>query len=325
VLPDPEFKNTASPAGMVVRRQTFERLLAFLSESCDVLTLSGDAPDWQGRSTRSRIAVTFDDGWKDTAEIALPLLEKYSIPATVFVCPGLTGKVSPFWPEQITRAWRAAAQNEILAPKFAAKCNSLFPANTVGSYGEEEDGLDELIAGMKDLPSSKRDSLVRELSDLTAEDSAICEPPILEATMTWEETKAIRGNGMQIGSHSQHHEILTRLTLDPARSVIADSKRAIESHLGHPCLMFAYPNGSWSVEIRGLVVQQGYTQAFVNSPGVWSSKTDPWLIPRVNLWEGSLTDGTGNFSSLVFRYTTFWRAYRAEARKRKNKSAGPAS
>jgi len=178
---------------------------------------------------------------------------------------------------------------------------------------------------MKDLPSSKRDALVRELLDLTANDSENSEPPILEATMTWEETKAMGKKGTHIGSHTQHHEILPRLTLDQARSEITDSKRAIESRLGHPCLMFAYPNGSWSAGIRELVVQQGYKQAFVNSPGVWTSKADSWLIPRVNLWEGSLTDSSGNFSSLVFQYTTFWRAYRAEARKRRNTSAGSAS
>jgi peptidoglycan/xylan/chitin deacetylase (PgdA/CDA1 family) len=106
------------------------------------------------------------------------------------------------------------------------------------------------------------------------------------------------------------------LRAEEVKCELAESKRAIEERLGSPCLHFAYPNGSWSAPVREQVVQQGYSQAFVNSPGVWTAETDPWLIPRVNLWEGSLLGITGKFSPVVFQYTAFWRSYRATRRVR---------
>jgi peptidoglycan/xylan/chitin deacetylase (PgdA/CDA1 family) len=47
------------------------------------------------------IAVTFDDGYADNLYTAKPLLEKYEIPATVFVCTGYTGK--EFWWDELER------------------------------------------------------------------------------------------------------------------------------------------------------------------------------------------------------------------------------
>jgi len=317
VLADPEFTNTDSPAGMVVRRRTFEKLLAFLRENCDVLALSGESPDFKNKSSRPRIAITFDDGWKDTMAVAHPLAVKYGLPIAIFICPGLIGKPSPFWPEQVCRAWRTAAQDLALSAKFSSACRALLPREIPLPSDEGPSGLDRLIAALKSLTATKRDALVRQLWALATENSATLEVPMLEATMTWDESKAIAQLGARIGSHTQHHEILTRLPLDQARREIADSKLAIESQLGLACLMFAYPNGSWSEEVRDLVLQQGYVQAFINTPGIWKSDTDLWQIPRVNIWEGSLTNASGNFSSIVFQYTTFWRAYRADSKKRR--------
>lgn len=324
VLPDPEFNSTLSPAGMVIRRKTFEQLLIFLKKNCILLPLVEGGPDWQGKSSRPRVAITFDDGWKDTAEIASPLLNKYDIPAAVFVCPGLAGSGLPFWPEQITRAWRSAAENKDVSGELALTCSSLLPEYTTFPINDEGSGLDKIIGTLKELPPEKRSALVRRLSVLTADSSCAPEASQLDATMTWQETTALEKCGIQIGSHTQHHEILTRLTLDHARREIADSKLAIESHLGRPCSMFAYPNGSWSLEVRELVSREGFQRAFVNSPGIWTSHTHPMAIPRVNIWEGSLIDLTNAFSSLAFQYTVFWRSYRAGSRERQSNMASVA-
>jgi peptidoglycan/xylan/chitin deacetylase (PgdA/CDA1 family) len=133
--------------------------------------------------------------------------------------------------------------------------------------------------------------------------------------MTWQDASALSVNGNSIGSHTFSHEILTGLALNEAREEINKSKSAIEAKLGGECKMFAYPNGSWSAEVRNLVAQVRYTQAFINHPGIWKPETDPWVIPRVNVWEGSLTSSNGCFSAPVFQYAVFWRAYRESLRR----------
>ena len=47
------------------------------------------------------IAITFDDGYADNMYQAVPILEKYKIPATIFVCTGYSGK--EFWWDELER------------------------------------------------------------------------------------------------------------------------------------------------------------------------------------------------------------------------------
>lgn len=323
VLEDLDFKNTDSPASLVVRRQTFEQFLAFLRKNYEILALFGESPDWQRRSSRPFLAVTFDDGWKDTAEIAHPLAKKYDIPITVFICPGLMDKATPFWPERVSRAWRAAARSRAESLKFSSICSASLSGRAFSPFEDTGNSLDRLIASLKDIPPAKRNTLVQQLSTLARENCVSSEGDRLERTMTWEESWAIERTSGQIGSHTQHHEILTRLSPDQVLREISDAKLAIESNLDHDCRMFAYPNGSWSADVRNLVVQQGHGQAFINTPGIWEKETDPWLIPRVNIWEGSLTGPSGSFSQIVFQYTAFWRAYRTGSKKRDQESKVP--
>jgi peptidoglycan/xylan/chitin deacetylase (PgdA/CDA1 family) len=307
VLEDLEFDRSDSPQGMVVRCRTFEQFLLYIKENFDLIALSGDSPTWSQAESRPRIALTFDDGWKDTSELAHPLLIKHQVPITLFVCPGLLGLLSPFWPEVVCRGWKAAKQSEAASHHFSAICAQSGIAWRPNLATRES--LEGLIALAKALPPKKRDTLVQGLRNFADQYAGNGKVSPLEATMTWEGTEAMLHAGVRIGSHTQNHEILTGLELEHARQEIRKSKAAIESRLGTSCLMFAYPNGSWSQAVRDLVESEKYSQAFINSPGIWNRQTDPLLIPRVNLWEGSLTGASGKFSPIVFAYSVFWRAF----------------
>jgi peptidoglycan/xylan/chitin deacetylase (PgdA/CDA1 family) len=314
VLPRPEFEMTHSPPGMVVRQETFDALLSYLRANCEIVALSGDAPDWKSSSKRPRVAVTFDDGWKDTSEIASRITSKYGIPITVFVCPGLAGQEAPFWPEKVSQAWFSAASSSTESEVFSAVCGEMLEGNRFRpSPGQSPEAL---LRALKELPSQARCILVKRLTAISEKRECVTVPPSsLERTMTWQDASALSVNGNSIGSHTFSHEILTGLALNEAREEINKSKSAIEAELGGECKMFAYPNGSWSAEVRNLVAQVRYTQAFINHPGIWKLETDPWVIPRVNVWEGSLTSSNGCFSAPVFQYAVFWRAYRESLRR----------
>jgi peptidoglycan/xylan/chitin deacetylase (PgdA/CDA1 family) len=316
VLEDADFDQSDSPLGMMVRRRTFERFVEYLKKNFEVIALSGNSPNWSYRASRPRIAVTFDDGWMDTFGLAHPLLKKHQVPITVFVCPALAGLSSPFWPESVSRAWKAATQSPSARASFSVICTR------AGLTGESDpgsptgDGLEQFIAFVKDLPSKDRDLLVQQLRVFAGQQGMDKKISPLEASLTWEDTQALCSAGVQIGSHTQRHEILTRIPLDQAKLEIGDSKIAIESRLGVQCPIFAYPNGSWCPVVRELVEKHGYSHAFINAPGIWNQQTDPWLIPRTNLWEGSLTDAFGEFSSVAFEYSVIWRAFIADCRRR---------
>ena len=49
-------------------------------------------------------AVTFDDGYRDNYECAFPILQRYRIPATIFLTTGVIDSGEPLWFEQLAEA-----------------------------------------------------------------------------------------------------------------------------------------------------------------------------------------------------------------------------
>src|SRR5258708_1690179 len=74
------------PFDMCVEPERFEQQLAALSRVADFVPLSAIASGLRrGRRERPVVALTFDDGYADNLHGALPLLERYGAPATVFI------------------------------------------------------------------------------------------------------------------------------------------------------------------------------------------------------------------------------------------------
>jgi peptidoglycan/xylan/chitin deacetylase (PgdA/CDA1 family) len=97
--------------------------------------------------------------------------------------------------------------------------------------------------------------------------------------------------------------------LAQAEEEITGSRERIEQKMGKPCLLFSYPNGDCSGDVRKLVQQAGYECAFLNQDaGVWTRDCDPYLVPRVNVCEYHLVDAKGRFSPLIFEYAVVWNA-----------------
>ncbi len=92
VQPDDRFP---SPSGVNLPPEIFERHLAYLQGSYAAVTLR-ELLFHPPRNGRPPLAVTFDDGYRDTAEIAYPLLKKYSIPATFFLTVSMVNQAWPF-------------------------------------------------------------------------------------------------------------------------------------------------------------------------------------------------------------------------------------
>ena len=66
----------------------FERQLQWLSRWRRVVPLE----ETLGTTTRRSVAITFDDGYRDNLTVALPLLEKFQLPMTLFVVAGFVGR-----------------------------------------------------------------------------------------------------------------------------------------------------------------------------------------------------------------------------------------
>jgi peptidoglycan/xylan/chitin deacetylase (PgdA/CDA1 family) len=283
VFTESEMQQTASLAGMIVRRESFAGFLKYAAEACQFVDLSV-APDWRP-SGKLKLAITFDDGWSDNATTAYPLACRYRAPMLIFIAPTKMGAQLPFWPERT-----AAALDHGPSPSGTAP---------------NSDYIEQAIQELKGLPAAERE---RRVAQMTAT-GALYSSASVDTTMTWEEVAELRAGGVSFGSHTSTHEILTVIPLAQAEQEITSSRRLIEEKLNAPCALFSYPNGDCSEQVRRLVASSGYRLAFLNQdPGVWTQECDPYLIPRVNVCEYHLVDAKGSFSPLIFDYAVVWSA-----------------
>lgn len=286
VLAEEELRQTASLPGMIVQTQTFDCFLEYLRKQCDIVDLAR-GPDWRQRS-KLKIAVTFDDGWSDSATAAYPLARRHNVPITIFIVPRRTGVALPFWPEQ------AGAVLGLSTPAAGA--------------AEGREGIERVIEELKGLTAKERKLHMERI--LLERSGARSSAPV-DKTMSWDQIFQLRVGGVTFGSHTSTHEILTSIPVEQAQVEIAGSRALIEKQIGVRCSLFSYPNGNCSQAVRDLVARAGYRFAFLNqSPGVWTESCDRFRIPRVNVCEYHLVDAQGTFSPLIFDYAVVWKAAR---------------
>jgi peptidoglycan/xylan/chitin deacetylase (PgdA/CDA1 family) len=279
VLDDNEFKTTSSLPGIVVRAGTFAALCRYLHRHCTPVDACG-ITGLTGCTDRPRTAVTFDDGWSDNGIIAANLLHAFSIPATIFICPGLMGRIFPFWPEQAVAARSA-------------------------HYDQPPDANGGFIESLKARLPAEREAILATLPPV--DEAALASREPLNATLSWADVPPLLARAFSVGSHTYSHQILTQLPLEQMRDELELSRTAIEAQLGQPCTSFAYPNGNHSAGVQEAVRKAGYDLAFTTDEGLWTAGCSPLAIPRVNISEARITGPFGGFSRAMFEYYVFWR------------------
>jgi peptidoglycan/xylan/chitin deacetylase (PgdA/CDA1 family) len=305
VLTDAAYAGTNSPDGMLLRQDTFSKLVSLLDRKHELVSASTNCLQTIP-SRKSKVAITFDDGWEDSVSATTSAKDGRTIPATVFICPEKMGMIRPFWPEQVISILAAAKRsNDSRRVKDFLRQEMSVAA---GSDDSELPQQELVLNAFKFLAPIKRDQQIRKLREM----AEACEDMIddVDRTMTWFDVTFLAGKGVSFGSHTSSHEILTSITQREAAEELSRSKLAISRSLQKECFMFAYPNGSFSTESKHLVAEAGYRYAFTTEPGIWVSTTDPYAIPRTNVWEGKVVGPCRTFSPALFEYEVIWKSFR---------------
>jgi peptidoglycan/xylan/chitin deacetylase (PgdA/CDA1 family) len=285
VLGDPDYRRTNSLPDIVVRARTFRALVAHVVRRYELVDLLEAQPGKP--SNKVRVAFTFDDGWSDNHAVAFPIAREYGAPLTVFLCPGLIDRNSPFWPEQVVALTRAVR-----------------PAT-------EDSEMEALIEKLKRCATEGRAQHLAKLSEQVHEQGISSKLSSVDGTLSWAAIAEMDQGGVSFGSHTQTHQIVTTVPLETARKEVRESKTAIETALNKRCEAFAYPNGNWSPETRRMLAEEGLTLAVTTQRGAWTATCDRLAIPRSNISEDNVVGPTGRFSPAMFEYATFWKSWRA--------------
>ena len=225
------------------------------------------------------LLVTFDDGYRDNLEFALPILREHDIPATVFLASDHIGTREPFW-------WDLAAWCMMHTPLETADLPGLGSRSWDGD-GERDRVLGRWTQALKLLPQAEREAAMAEAAGaLEVEVAADAFDGLL---LSWDEVRGMRDAGVEFGAHTKRHPILTRVDPDRAREEIVESKLRVEEETGVSVLGFAYPNGrpgDYTAETKQMVAAAGYRLAVTLSPGPARPaevRRDPLAVRRVTV------------------------------------------
>ncbi|MDB5936849.1 MAG: polysaccharide deacetylase family protein [Massilia sp.] len=220
--------------------------------------------------------ITFDDGYADNAEVALPVLQRHRLPATFFIATGFLNG-GRMWNDSIIELVRRAPDGAL---DFNAFGLGIHP---VTSVAERQAAIKALIGQLKYLPMGERLHLVNRLVDAVG----IALPTNL--MMTTSQVLQLHLSGMGIGAHTVNHPILASIDLATARAEIAQGKQALEDMIGQKVPLFAYPNGKPDADYRAehvaLVKELGFEGAVSTTWGACKGAPDVFQLPRFSPWD----------------------------------------
>jgi peptidoglycan/xylan/chitin deacetylase (PgdA/CDA1 family) len=254
----------------------FDAQLGFLTSHFDVvgpgeLERHADEP---GR----RIVITFDDGYRDNHELALPILQRYGVTAAFFLATGfLDAPRVPWWDEL---AWIAkrSSRSQIDPGEWLDRPLPL--------DGDRAAAIAELARVYKSLDAVRTDAFLDHCADVAG--TGRCDPDLAEDMwMTWEMAGELRDAGMAIGGHTVTHPVLARTDEVGQREEIEGCRQRIVEQLGVPMSCFAYPVGlrdSFDDTTKSLLRDAGVRMAFSLYGGYTRrGYRDPYDVPRASV------------------------------------------
>ncbi|HBE17055.1 MAG TPA: polysaccharide deacetylase, partial [Cyanobacteria bacterium UBA11367] len=208
-----------------------EHLAVLQGSGCTIMSLHQLMRSLQERTLPDRgIVVTFDDGYADNLYHAKPLLEKYRVPATVFVTSGYVGQQQEFWWDEVERLLlQPGTLPETLELTVKGKTYH-WNLGQDANYSEQDQKRDRYWHFYQKEDPSKRHSLFRGLHEVLNQLSIKERWSVLEEVAEWsgmgsqsrsthrimspEEIKILGADGLvEVGAHTVNHPVLSSLSV----------------------------------------------------------------------------------------------------------------
>jgi peptidoglycan/xylan/chitin deacetylase (PgdA/CDA1 family) len=255
----------------------FEQQLRLLKSCMNFVSFSDAVTGIRSGTLPPRAAcVTFDDGYADNAEVALPILQTLGIPATFFVATGFLNG-GRMWNDSVIETVRRAS-GPLLDLRHIDM--GIFDIATIQ---QRQRAISALIGILKYLPLDERAGRIKRMCDYTRIDLPT------NLMMTSNQVAQLYRAGMEIGGHTVNHPILAQLSTSDARNEIAVGKESLEEIIQGPVRFFAYPNGKPGQDYRSehvsIVKELGFEAAVSTAWGAMTTNADLYQLPRFTPWD----------------------------------------
>jgi peptidoglycan/xylan/chitin deacetylase (PgdA/CDA1 family) len=193
-----------------------------------------------GRALPVRPAlVTFDDGYDDCYNHALPILEKYGIPATAFVTTGYIDSQDTYWFDRLAFSVLHTRAKRLEVADLA--WNGDVPDSRRG----RRDLYQQLVERLKAVTNRERLAALQSIwtqcgVTLRREEAELSRP------MSAAQLASASKRGLAVQSHTVSHPILSRIDAAELDFELRESRATIAEVTGRAPDVLAYPNGTWA-------------------------------------------------------------------------------
>jgi peptidoglycan/xylan/chitin deacetylase (PgdA/CDA1 family) len=281
---DPSLIN-ATPADFAQQMQYLARhyRVVSASEVVDILTLAEEIPPYA-------VLITFDDGYRDFAEQAWPIMREFDLPVTVFIATAYPGDPSRiFWWDRLYQGLKHTTQAEIVADSVGR-----LPLSTEAERAAAWRRLKAHIRAQEHHQAMAFLDQVMAALGVTARRG--------DALLNWDEIRQLATEGVTFAAHTRTHPILSHLTPEQIHEEVAGSLTDLECQVGKPLPIFSYPHGgpdTFDDSVMNVLRELGIVAAFTTVQNtVHIGKHRSLMLHRIG------TDSNDSFPEFRFRLTS---------------------
>lgn len=274
-------EDSSSRHWLLLPQSALERQLQFLRSAYDVLPIDEALQRLSaGNARRPMAAITFDDGYRSNATLALPLLQSLGLPATIYLTTGHLDSGAMLWTTWLDLVLQALPA---LPTWLTERCAPVAP---------------NAKEALKRLPSAEREGLLARLREEVASDARV--QTLLErhgpefAMLTWDEVRAAaQSRLLTFGGHTVSHPIVSRLADVDVEHEIGESMDRVAREVQTVTRTFAYPNGrtiDFDARAVEAVRRHGGTAAVTTVEGVNRRAHDAFALRRLVVGDRDVDD-----------------------------------
>lgn len=261
---------------LTVSPKNFESQMRYLKSKYSIIRFEDSWESGNGL----KFVITFDDGYADNYKYALPILEKYQIPATIFVSTELVGTHHELWWDELGRLFTCG----YVYPKSFTLDDELYHytwnTGTLEERIEVAKTIRWLLRMEPDL--AYRDEWfrqIREWAHLSGEGREE------NRVMSVKELQEVSSSEyITIGAHTVHHVSLGCMSKEQQKVEVHESIEYLKMITGKEIVVFSYPFGGkmdYTNDTIDILKKANIKKAATTEARIWNLDDDMYRIPRI--------------------------------------------
>jgi peptidoglycan/xylan/chitin deacetylase (PgdA/CDA1 family) len=271
-----------------INPDVFHELLKYINDHFAVIHPSDIGKNI--KTSKPKLVITFDDGYKDFICHALPVLEEFKMPCLHSIVYGCADKNNQIWTQRFWNTIKAYSRSDNDILSFSAYDKE---------YALSKD-VDQLIKAFHPLfvlllntPKQERELFLQDF------ENKLQVIPDIESMMTWDDIQVCMAKGVEVASHTMTHDSLVSTTdRKELWFELNQSRIAISEKIGNEVNHFVFPNGENSSELRKMVYEAGYKYMHLLDDQLYDTTTQSNEISRISVYHTSLLEN-------IFRVESF--------------------